>query len=110
QADIPPNMAPPVQPAPPAAPARMTSSEATKIQAMMAKLSPEDRKLAEAQVFCAIDQESRLGSTGPIFKEMIKGRPVFLCCRGCVSEARSNPDDALRMLDKLMVQVQRGRR
>ena len=68
----------------------------------MAKLSPEDRKLAESQVFCAIDQDSPLGSMGPILKVMAKGQPVFVCCRGCESEVRSNPDQALAMLEKLM--------
>ena len=57
----------------------------------MAKLSPEDRRLAEAQVFCAIDQDSPLGSTGPILKEMVKGQPVFLCCKGCVSRGSAAP-------------------
>ena len=60
----------------------------------MAKLSPEDRKLAESQVCCAIDQDSPLGSMGPILKVMAKGQPVFVCCRGCESEVRSNPDQA----------------
>ncbi len=92
------------------APAAMTSAEAAKIQTMMARLTPEDRKLAEAQVFCAIDQDSRLGSTGPIFKEMCKGRPVFVCCKGCLGEVRANPDDALKMLDKLMAKVGRQSR
>jgi hypothetical protein len=79
----------------------MTSAEAAKIKTNMAKLSLEDRRLAEAQVFCAIDQESPLGSMGPIYKVMCKGQPVFLCCRGCESEAKSNPDQALSMLAKL---------
>jgi uncharacterized protein (TIGR02231 family) len=88
----------------------MSPAEEAKIRTAMARLSPEDRKLAEAQVFCAIDQESRLGSTGPILKEMCKGKPVFLCCKGCVAEARSNPDEALKMLEKLMARVGTARR
>ena len=64
----------------------MAPAEMNRIKAELAKLSPEDRHLAERQVFCAIDQDSPLGSTGPIFKEMIKGQPVFLCCKGCVAE------------------------
>ncbi|HYT91969.1 MAG TPA: mucoidy inhibitor MuiA family protein [Gemmataceae bacterium] len=102
----------PATPAPtPAAPVAalppMSSSDQAKIKAAMAKLSAEDRRLAEAQVFCAIDQESPLGSTGPIFKEMIKGQPVFLCCRGCVAEARTHPDQTLTMLQKLKARMGR---
>lgn len=95
---------PPAKPQQASMPA-MSPGEATKIQAAMARLTPEDRKLAEAQVFCAIDQDSRLGSTGPILKEMVKGRPVFICCRGCASEVRANPDEAIKMLDQLMARV-----
>ena len=68
----------------------------------MAKLSPEDRKLAESQVFCAIDQDSRLGSMGPVLKVMVKGQPVFLCCKGCEAEAKSHPDETLQKLAQLM--------
>jgi uncharacterized protein (TIGR02231 family) len=80
----------------------MSSADQAKIKAAMAKLSPEDRKLAEAQVFCAIDQDSPLGSMGPILKVMVKGQPVFLCCKGCEAEARAHPDDTLLRLQKLM--------
>jgi uncharacterized protein (TIGR02231 family) len=83
----------------------MSAEEQAKIKAAMAKLSPEDRRLAEAQVFCAIDQESPLGSMGPIFKEMVKGQPVFLCCKGCVAEARAHPDETLAQLQKLMARM-----
>ena len=83
-------------------PANINSAEEAKIRAAMAKLSPEDRKLAEAQVFCAIDQDSPLGSMGPVLKVMAKGQPVFVCCKGCESEVRTNPDQALAMLEKLM--------
>lgn len=83
----------------------VSSAAQAKIKAELAKLSPDDRRLAEAQAFCAIDQESPLGSMGPIFKEMVKGQPVFLCCKGCVGEARAHPDETLAMLKRLMVKV-----
>ncbi len=83
----------------------MTGGELAQVRAEMAKLSAEDRRLAEAQVFCAIDQQSPLGSMGPIHKVMIKGQPVFLCCKGCVAEARAHPDDTLAQLQKLMARV-----
>jgi len=101
QIDVPKPGNPAAHPSPPA----MTSAEEAKIKVAMARLSPEDRKLAETQIFCAIDQDSRLGSTGPILKEMCKGRPVFICCKGCAAEVRANPDEAVKMLDKLMARV-----
>ena len=81
-----------------------------KIKASMAKLSAEDRRLAEAQVFCALDQESPLGSMGTIYKVVCKGTPVFLCCKGCEAEARANPDQTLVMLDKLMTRLKSAKR
>jgi uncharacterized protein (TIGR02231 family) len=85
-----------------AAMAGMSPGDMQRIKTEMAKLSPEDRRLAEAQFFCAVDQDSPLGSTGPIFKEMVKGQPVFLCCPSCVKRARSHPDDTLAALAKMM--------
>src|SRR5262245_59710560 len=35
-----------------------------KIEAALAKLSPEDRKIAEQQKFCAVSNKSRLGGMG----------------------------------------------
>jgi uncharacterized protein (TIGR02231 family) len=100
----PPTTAPtPVNPAPHMP--KMSNADMAKVKAEMAKLSPEDRKLAEAQVFCAIDQESPLGSTGPILKEVIKGQTVFLCCKGCVAEARAHPDEALEQWKKLLARM-----
>jgi uncharacterized protein (TIGR02231 family) len=98
--------APAAAPANPAPAAHALSApDQAKIKAAMAKLSPEDRRLAEAQVFCAIDQDSPLGSMGPIFKEIVKGQPVFLCCKGCVAEARAHPDETLAQLQKLMARL-----
>jgi uncharacterized protein (TIGR02231 family) len=98
----------------PAAPAAaagmpgMSAEDMARIKANLAKLSPEDRRLAEAQVFCAIDQDSPLGMDGVPFKMMIKERPVFLCCKGCVAEAKAHPDQAIVMLDKLMARLRTG--
>ncbi len=80
----------------------LTPTELAKINAELAKLSPEDRKLAEAQVFCAVDQGSPLGSIGPIHKVMIKGQPLFVCCKGCLAEAQTHPDETLAQFQKMM--------
>jgi hypothetical protein len=96
----------PAQPANPgAAMPALSAADHERIKTAMAKLSPEDRRLAEAQVFCAVDQESPLGSMGPILKVMIKDQPVFLCCKGCVAEAKAHPDETLAQWQKLMARM-----
>src|SRR5829696_8334462 len=60
--------------------------EEAAIQASLAKLGPEDQKLAEQQRFCAVENDSRLGSMGPPVKVMLKEQPVFLCCKGCTKQ------------------------
>jgi hypothetical protein len=67
----------------------------------MAKLSPEDRKEAEVQKFCAVMGDSLLGSMGTPLKVEIKGEPVFLCCSGCKSKALKNPDQTLAAVAKM---------
>jgi uncharacterized protein (TIGR03000 family) len=68
---------------------------AAKIAANLAKLSPEDRKLAEAQKLCVVQDSNPLGVMGTPYKVMIKGQPVFLCCSGCEEKAMENPDKTL---------------
>jgi uncharacterized protein (TIGR02231 family) len=83
----------------------LTSEEAAKIRAALARLTPEDRALAESQTMCVIDQESRLGSNGPPVKMIINGKPVFACCKGCAAEANAHPQEVLVKFDKLMNQL-----
>ena len=82
--------------------AEATPAEQARINAAMAKLSPADQQLARNQVFCAIDQDSRLGAMGAIHKLMVKNQPVFLCCKGCEAEAQAHPDDTLLKVQNLM--------
>jgi len=68
----------------------------------MAKLSDEDRKAAEAQKFCAVENDSRLGgSMGVPYKLEIDGQLVFLCCEGCKEEALKDPKATLAKVAKL---------
>ena len=71
------------------------------VAAAMAKLSPEDRKEAEAQKFCAVMSDSLLGSMGTPMKVEIEGTPVFLCCGGCKSKALKNPEQTLAIVAKM---------
>src|SRR5579862_6746350 len=54
-----------------------------KLTTNLVRLDPADRKLAEAQKFCAVENENRLGSMGVPIKLLVKDQPVFLCCKGC---------------------------
>lgn len=72
-----------------------------EVVAERAKLSAEDRALVEAQEWCVINSEERLGSMGAPIKLTIKGQPVFICCGGCKKKAESDPDKTLSKLEEL---------
>jgi uncharacterized protein (TIGR03000 family) len=76
------------------------ASEA-KVRDNLAKLSAEDRKLVEAQKFCAVEEDARLGEMGVPFKVMVKDQPVFLCCKMCAKEAQADPDKTLAKVKEL---------
>lgn len=78
-----------------------SEDEKSKIAANLAKLSPADRKLAEAQKVCVIERDTSLGSMGVPVKIVLAGQPVFLCCKGCVEIAQENPDKTLATLEDL---------
>jgi hypothetical protein len=69
-----------------------------KATAAVAKLSPADRQLADAQRFCAVQAKSELGSMGTPVKVVLEGQPVFLCCAGCKKAATANPKATLAKL------------
>jgi Cu(I)/Ag(I) efflux system membrane fusion protein len=72
------------------------SDKGAKIQAALAKLSPEDRKLAQAQNVCVIRKTTELGSMGKPVKFLHNGKPVFLCCEGCVEDLEAKWPDVKR--------------
>jgi hypothetical protein len=71
------------------------------IRANLAKLSPEDQKLAAEQRYCAIESEHRLGGMGTPYKIMLQDQPVFLCCKGCVKRAETRPEQTLATVKRL---------
>jgi hypothetical protein len=73
---------------------QQSESKESDIKAALAKLGPEDRKLAEAQQKCAVSGEP-LGSMGIPVKVVLKEQPVFLCCKGCRDDALAEPDKTL---------------
>lgn len=74
--------------------------EGAKIAAALAKLSPDDRKLAQAQRTCPV-QGTTLGAMGVPVKLTLDGKPVFLCCKGCVAEASADPAKTLARVEEL---------
>ena len=88
--------------------AQENADEAT-IKANLAKLSPEDRKLAEEQKWCAIEDDHLLGAMGTPVKVMIKDQPVFLCCKGCVKSAKKDPDKTLEKVKELKAKAAAGK-
>jgi hypothetical protein len=63
--------------------------EQAEINEALAKLSPEDRALAEKQKTCPVTDEP-LGSMGTPIKVTVEGRDAFVCCEGCVDELKNN--------------------
>jgi multidrug efflux pump subunit AcrA (membrane-fusion protein) len=79
-----------------------------RVEAALAKLSAEDRRLAEAQGYCPIQQDNRLGSMGTPIKVLIQGQPVFLCCPGCKDEALAHPEQTLAAVEKLKAKAKKS--
>jgi hypothetical protein len=72
-----------------------------KIVAGLSLLSESDRHLALEQRYCPLVPTNRLGSRAAPVKLMIDGEPVFLCCKGCESEAQVNLKATLARAEKL---------
>jgi hypothetical protein len=74
-----------------------------------AKLSPEERALVEAQEWCVISTEERLGGMGPPLKLDINGKTVFVCCKGCKTKAERDPDKTLAKVEELKTKAKAAR-
>src|SRR6187399_57890 len=77
------------------------SDEAKKISDALAKLSPEDRKLAEEQKFCPESGELLGSMDTPIKVNLKNGKTVFVCCDGCVKDAEKDADATLKKVADL---------
>jgi hypothetical protein len=62
-----------------------------------ARLSPEDRALAEQQKTCPVTGKL-LGSMGTPVRVDLAGKTIFLCCKSCEPDLKANPE---RYLSKL---------
>jgi YHS domain-containing protein len=72
-----------------------------EIAEALAGLDADDRKLADAQKFCAVMTDNLLGSMGTPVKVDVKGEVVFLCCDGCKGKALRKPEETLANVAKL---------
>ena len=57
--------------------------------------------MVEAQEWCVINGDERLGSMGPPLKLEIKGQPVFAYGKGCRKKAVADPDSTLAKVEEL---------
>ncbi len=80
-------------------------TKTSALAAALAKLPPEERKLAEQQRFCPIQPANQLGAMGAPVKVMIKGEPVLLCCEDCKQIALAEPEKTLATVKKLKVKA-----
>jgi membrane fusion protein, copper/silver efflux system len=87
-------------------PQAVTTSTATiadisaKALANIAKLPPEDQLPAKEQNLCPITGQP-LGSMGVPVAITLDGQKVFLCCSGCIEEAKKNPEKTLKKVTEL---------
>jgi YHS domain-containing protein len=78
----------------------MNKNEMT-ISKAMSSLSPEDQKQAKAQRFCPIMEYTRLGADGTPIKVVLNGKSIFVCCKGCVKDAKKSGDATVATTKKL---------
>jgi uncharacterized protein (TIGR03000 family) len=75
-----------------------------EVATSLGKLGAEDRKAAEQQRYCAVQDGVRLGAMGVPVKVMVKGEGVFLCCRACETAAHRDAAKILEKVQKLKAQ------
>lgn len=70
-----------------------------KVLEALAKLSEQDRAIAEKQRICPV-ANSLLGAMGPPIKVEVSGTSVFICCEGCRESLTNNPQKYLAILEE----------
>jgi Cu(I)/Ag(I) efflux system membrane fusion protein len=71
-----------------------------KVLANIAKLPAEDQQPAKEQKICPITNQP-LGSMGVPVAVTLEGQKVFLCCSGCIEEAKKNAEKTLKKVAEL---------
>jgi uncharacterized protein (TIGR03000 family) len=75
----------------------------------LARLTAEERKLAEVQSVCPITGDP-LGALGVPVKITLKGQPVLLCCKDCIEKAKAEPDKTLAKVKEAKQKPSQSRR
>ena len=92
-----------------ARPGAASEAKADGVAAARAVLSPGDRALVEAQEWCVISTDERLGAMGVPLQLDIMGQPVFVCCKGCRKKAEADPDGTLARVEELKAKAKAER-
>ncbi|MDB5306816.1 MAG: putative Co/Zn/Cd efflux system rane fusion protein [Gemmataceae bacterium] len=71
-----------------------------KVTAALAKLAPDDRTLAESQVWCPV-QRDRLGIMGTPEKLALGGKILFVCCPVCRPTAEADPAEMFTRVEEM---------
>lgn len=66
----------------------------------LVELEGDDKKQADAQGYCPVMPDTKLGEMGPPVKLVVTGADgregaVFVCCKGCKQAALKDPDKTL---------------
>jgi Cu(I)/Ag(I) efflux system membrane fusion protein len=86
----------------------MSKDEEMQVQGALSKLAPSERSLAEAQVYCPIKQNVRLGKMGMPEVVILGGQKVLLCCNACIKKAKSDEKKTLETVARLKAEAQSG--
>lgn len=79
-----------------------------EIRAARAKLNEKNRQVVDAQEWCPVMVDHRLGEMGEPFKLMVKDQPVFVCCKGCQRKALADPETTLKKVAEFKAKVEKG--
>jgi hypothetical protein len=85
--------------APPRSPVEGAAGAVAARTEALRGLTPEDRRLAEAQELCPVTGMP-LGSMGTPQRRVVSGRVVFLCCEGCEPKLLREPAKYLARLSQ----------
>jgi len=80
----------------------------------LVELEGDDKKLADAQGYCPVMPDTKLGEMGPPVKVLVRGtdgkeEPVFVCCKGCKRKILAAPDATLAKVAELKAAVAAGK-
>ena len=76
------------------------SPQGGQTRVVLAALGESDKTGIAEQRVCPVSG-AQLGSMGDPVKAMVDGKPVYLCCQGCLSKVQSAPEAYLRKANQV---------